>query len=162
VVQYRVWGRYSPRNSARWSQGYLRSIPRRNLGGKADCNSARNSGQNLTRYSARNRTRSSGRCSRSNGRSRPRRLRPRPGLAPEARFGLAKYVSLLLRKYRQKRRRLCIHLRRKLRRSLYLNLDLFLCLDLNLNLSLFLFPSSFRSSFPTSFYCMSPASSLAK
>ena len=34
-----------------------------------DCNPARTSGRNLTRYSARNRTSSSGRCSRSGGRS---------------------------------------------------------------------------------------------
>jgi len=59
----------SPRSSTRWSQGYLLSIPGRNLDGNVDCDSARTLGRNLTRYSARNRTRNSSRCSRGSGRS---------------------------------------------------------------------------------------------
>jgi hypothetical protein len=61
--------RTSPGSSTRRSQGYLASIPGRNLDGIVGCSSARTLGWNLTRYSARNRTRSSGRCSRSSGRS---------------------------------------------------------------------------------------------
>jgi hypothetical protein len=61
--------RSSPRSSTRWSQGCLLSIPERNLDGKVSCDSARTLGRNLTRYPARNRTRSSGRCSRGSGRS---------------------------------------------------------------------------------------------
>ena len=59
----------SPRNSTRWSQGYLPSTPGRNSDGNVDCDPARTSGRNLTRYSARNRTSSCPRCSRSSGRS---------------------------------------------------------------------------------------------
>ena len=59
----------SPRNSTRWSQGYLPSTPGRNPGGKVDCNSARDLGRNLAGYSARNRTSSCPRCSRGSGAS---------------------------------------------------------------------------------------------
>jgi len=61
--------RTSPRSSACWSQGYLQSVPGRNLDGTAGCSSARNVGWNPTSYVARNRTRSSSRCLRSSGRS---------------------------------------------------------------------------------------------
>jgi len=59
----------SPRSSASWSQGYLSSIPGRDSDGNVDCDSARTSGRNLTRYSARNSTRGCRRCSRGSGRS---------------------------------------------------------------------------------------------
>jgi hypothetical protein len=59
----------SPRNSASWLRSSLRRDPGRNLNGNVDCDSARTSGWNLTRYSAMNRTRSCRRCSRGSGRS---------------------------------------------------------------------------------------------
>ena len=61
--------RSSSRNSACWSQGYLSSIPGRNLDGKADCDLARTSGGNGACYPARNRTRISRCCSRGSGRN---------------------------------------------------------------------------------------------
>jgi hypothetical protein len=59
--------RTSPRSSARWFQGYLESSPGRNPQGKPGCKSTRNLGLNLTCYSARNRTRNSTLCPRSDG-----------------------------------------------------------------------------------------------
>jgi len=59
----------SLRNSASWLRSSLRRDSGRNLDGNVGCSSARTSGWNLTRCSARNRTRNSSRCLRGSGRS---------------------------------------------------------------------------------------------
>jgi hypothetical protein len=60
-------------------------------------------------------------------------------LATKATLRRAKHRSLFVSKYRQTCLRLCTHLRRQMRRSLYLDLDL----DLNLNF----YPSLHRALF---------------